>query len=289
MNKKKRELEQNELADAIDSYYDKIKPYISQIILVTVALVLGVVAFAFWTATNRSINEGQWEEYLDSTRFSDVRGMDEVASIYPDAPAGQFALMMAADNDHLRGVSNLVRDRDDYKDRLRKAIERYKKLTGDERQVDPFLKRRAIFALAHSYECLGEFDKAREMYQRLVDDAPDASITIMAREGLERLGDDSVVKIFAQFKQWQPELTGPDSGPLLPDRPDISFPSATNEEAPDDNPAGDQPTEESAAPDTPAPDDNGAEDDETGNNETGDNGTEDDETGDSGTDDDNDG
>ncbi len=224
MNKKKRELEQNELADAIDSYYETIKPYMSQVVLITVAVVLGVVAIAFWVSTNRSINEGQWEEFLDSTRFSDVRGMDEVAKIYPETPAGQFALIRAADYDYLRGAGNLVRDRDDYKDKVRKAIERYKKLTGDEFTVDPFLKRRATYALAHSYETLGEFDKAREYYQILVDSAPDASITILARNGLERLADPSLVAIFEQFKTWQPELTGPDSGPLLPDRPNISFP-----------------------------------------------------------------
>lgn len=253
MNKKKHELQQNELADAIDQYYEKIKPYISQIILIAVAVSLAFIAVVFWIASSRSINAGQWEEFLDSTRFSDVRGMDEVAKIYPEAPAGQYALIRAADYDYMRGVSSLVGDRDDYKDKVRKAIDRYKTLTSDEYDVSPFLKRRATFALAHSYESLGDFENARKKYQELLDNAPDAPITILAQKGIDRLADPAVVGIFEKFKQWQPELTGPDQGPLLPTRPNISFPSDLPDdlgddsaEAPESNPADDPVIEDTA-------------------------------------------
>ena len=259
MNKKKRELEQNELAGALDTYLENLKPYRSQIVLVTVAVVLGVIAIAFWVSTQRSINETRWEDFLNSTRFSDLRGMDEVAKIYPETSAGQFALMRAADYDFVRGANNLVRDRDDFQDKVRKAIERYKQLVGDEFDVDPFLKRRATFALAHSYESLGEFEKARELYQSLIDNAPDATITILARRGIERLNDASVTAIFTKFKQWQPELTGPDSDPLLPRRPNISFPGS---EPASESPAAD-PAPDSTGDNDTNPDDEASSGDET--------------------------
>ncbi len=262
MSQKKRELEQNELADALTANLEKLQPYYSRIMLVVVAVVLGIVAVVFWNSTRRSVNEGQWEEYLDSTRFADIRGMEEVAKIYPDKPAGQLAMLHAADYDFARGSTSLVNDRDEFKDKIRKAIERYEVLVSDKYRVEPLLKRRATFALGHSHESLGEFDKARQYYQQLVDNAPDDPVGKLAAEGLERLADPSVVAIFDKFKQWQPEMTAPDGGPLLDRRPDISFPGLDAADFP--TPAATEtpaPSEAPAATEPPAPSDDGVTDD----------------------------
>lgn len=253
MNKKKRELEHNELADAIDSYYEQIKPYLPRIFTIAVVIILAVVAVAVWLFLDRRNAESQWSAYLDARRYADQRGMGEVAKVYPDKPAGQFAMMQAADYDYNRGMSKMVSDRADFQDKLQKAIDRYEVLVGDEYQVPAFVKRRALFALGHSYECLGEFDRARDLYQRLVDEAPDSSITIMARTGIRRLSEPGVVGIYEQFRKWSPEMTGPGTGPLLPERPNINFPAAGSG-SPDGTDAGAGTAADPGAPPEPESD-----------------------------------
>jgi tetratricopeptide (TPR) repeat protein len=231
MSQKKQELVHNELAGTIESHFEKVKPYLSQIILLTTAVILGVLAVAVWMYTRHAASEGQWEDFLYSTQLAEIRGMEDVAKTYPDTPAGQFALIRVADYDFNRGASNIITDRDDFKDKVRKAIERYETLA-DGPKVDPFIKRRAVFALGHSYESIGEFDRAREYYQQLIENAPEDPITVLARKGVKRLGNATIVGIYEKFKTWAPPETAPESNPLVPSRPDISFPSASDREPP---------------------------------------------------------
>jgi hypothetical protein len=47
----------------------------------------------------------------------------------------------------------------------------------------------AILGLAHAADTRGETDDARTMYQRVVDESPDAWLRDEARKGLESLGE----------------------------------------------------------------------------------------------------
>jgi tetratricopeptide (TPR) repeat protein len=252
MSQKKRELEQNELADVLGTNLERIKPWMPRIILITSAIVLGILAVAVWNWSYRSANEGQWEEYLDSTRFADIRAMDEVARIFPDTTAGQLALIRAADYDFTRGSLSMISDRDEFQDKVRKAIERYEKLVSGEHKVDTLLQRRAMYALGHCYETLGNFDKAREYYGRLVEEAPNEPVAKLAREGLDRLADPAIVAIYEQFRSWQPETTAPGGGPLLPPRPNLDVPAA-----PDASPPAPVPQDGEDGAENPAPPESG--------------------------------
>lgn len=248
MSQKKHELLQNELVDAIETNYDKIKPHMSKIVLVSTAIVLGVLAIVLWNYTQRMTAENQWADFLYSTQLAEIRGMEDVAKTFPDTAAGQYALIRVADYDYNRGAANIVSNRDDFTDKVKKAIERYDALAS-RAKVDPFVKRRAVFGLGHSYESLGEFEKARQNYQQLIDSAPDDPITILARKGIKRLDADGVVGIYEKFSQWQPPAVAPEANPLVPKQPNISFPSAASTD-PASDPA---PVVEEPADVTPEP------------------------------------
>ena len=125
MNKKKRELEQNELADALGSKLDEIRPYIPKIAIFSAVGVLAVVAIAFYFSTRKSVHESQWREYFVSSRLADSRGMKTVAEIFPNTTVGNLALINAADTDYANGSVNIVKNREDYESQLRQAIENY--------------------------------------------------------------------------------------------------------------------------------------------------------------------
>lgn len=55
--------------------------------------------------------------------------------------------------------------------------------------LDPSERMQAILGLAHAAATRGEIDDARTMYQRVVDESPDAWLRDEARKGLEGLGE----------------------------------------------------------------------------------------------------
>jgi tetratricopeptide (TPR) repeat protein len=278
MNKKKRELEQNELADALSTRLDRLRPHIPKIAMFSAVAILAIIAIAFYLNTRRAVSESQWREFFVSSRFADSRGMKTVAEIFPDTTVGNLALINAADSDYANGSVNIVRNRENYKNQVKQAVENYE-LVLQSANVDEFARLRATFALGYTYESLGRFDDARPLYEELLDQYPDTPEGELARKALERISDDRVRAIYAAFQQWAPpEETAPgdfQTGSSLPARPDISMPREM-EQAPGFDPG--------AAADT------GGDNDDPGNadpGETGDpgNGGDTGESGSSGEDD----
>ena len=260
MNKKKRELEQNELADAIGSKLDQIRPHIPKIAMFAVVGVLAIIAAAFWVNTRQSVSESQWREYFVSSRFADSRGMKTVAEIFPDTTVGNLAMIYAGDSDFASGSNTIVSNRQAYTSQLKQAAENYERVI-ESSKVDEFAKVRATYALGYTYESLGRFDDAREMYQAVAEGHPDTPEGELAAKSLTRINDANLTSIFAAFKEWAPKPDETAPGELgidssLPQRPDISMPSEM-EQAPDFDPesdgesgeppvAGDEPGDESA-------------------------------------------
>lgn len=252
MNQRKHELQTNELAQSLEANYEKFKPYLRQTLFIGGALLLTLFAFVFWRQTRNRVAEGQWEDYLYSVQTLENRGLVDVAKTYADVPAGQFAQIRVADYDLFRGVSSIVENRDEFMDRTRRAIEAYEKLAADTKAL-PFLRVRALFGAAHGYEATGDFDKARKIYQELVDTAPNDPVTVLARQGLKRLADPSVVAIYQKFLDWKPPVTAPGADELLPRRPNLDFPAEPASEPPSEaaeETKDDAPVDDAAAADS---------------------------------------
>ena len=231
MNKKKRELEQNELADALGSKIEEIKPHIPKIAMFTGVAILAIIAVAFWLNVRKGVKEDQWREYFVSSRFSDSRGMKTVAEIFPDTTVGTLALINAADSDYANGSVNIVRNRENYNSQLKQAIENYE-LALQSKKVDKFARARATYALGYSYEAIGRFDDARKMYEEVVEQLPETPESELANKALSRVNDARLTAIYTAFKEWAPPAeTAPDAGSMLPSRPDISMPSEVDPES----------------------------------------------------------
>ena len=264
MNKKKRELEKNELADVMTTQMEKLKPHMTKIVLIGCALIVAILGVAFLINTNRQIAESQWQDYFTSARFADPRAMDIVAEQYPNTTPGQFALIYSADATAMDASNSLVNNRQTYTDKLKNAAEKYEQIVESANDVEPFARLRATYALAYTYESLGRFQRAEKMYQQIIDEAADTPEAKLAEEGLARVTDESLTSIYAAFEAWEPPpSTAPGERSGLPPRPDISFgdeaaaESETSigdmDEGAGDPPAPDQPAEtpeESSADDS---------------------------------------
>lgn len=229
MNQKKRELQQNELADTLETNLEKIKPHLPMIIGVSTIVILATIAIAFWMYTRRSITESQWREYFVSSRFNDARGMDTVAEIFPDTTVGELALVNAGDADFAIGSNSLITNRDEYENKLKKAADRYKQVVEGASNQSPFAKMRATMALAYTYESLGKFSEAKALYDEIVENSPESPEGKFAAKCLVRINDPEVTAIYTAFNEWTPPAQAPgvEGGTSLPARPDISMPADT--------------------------------------------------------------
>ena len=229
MNKKKRELQQNELADALGQRIEKLKPHMPRILMIGGTILLAVVAVAWWISSRQMLQETRWREYFFSANqanfFGDVRGLEKVAEMFPDTQPGQLALLSAADVNYNVGASGIIRNRQQFRDKLKSAAEQYEQVVESSANVDPFIKRRASYALAYTYEALGRFDDAADLYRQLAEQAPDAPIAELANKGLKRVTGSGASSIYVAFNQWEPADIAPGSDPLLPQQPNISFPT----------------------------------------------------------------
>ena len=79
MNKKKRELEQNELADALGTKIEELAPILPKIGMYCGVFILLIIAVAFWINTKQNAKAEQWREYFVSSRINDPRAMQTVA------------------------------------------------------------------------------------------------------------------------------------------------------------------------------------------------------------------
>lgn len=263
MNQKKRELQQNELADALGTKLEKLKPHIPKIAMFSAVGILAIIAIAFWLNTRKTINESQWREYFVSSRFADARGWDTVAEIFPGTTVGNLALVNAGDSDFTTGSRQIVSNRAEYSAKLRKAAEDYEAVVQSSK-ARKFEKLRATLALGYTYEALGRFDEAREMYEAVSSEHADTPEGELASKCLDRINDPELVAIYAAFKDWvpAPDEAAPGSlgtDPMLPLRPDISMPKEMPQ-APDFDPTPETPTgEPNPAEGAEQPDDGGEE------------------------------
>jgi hypothetical protein len=235
--------EVHELSGA-EQMLEKVKPHLTTIGLVIVACVLGVIAIAVIVRGRFEQNAAQWRDLSTSSaialRTGDISGLKSVAETYPDSKAGLWALQMAGDQQLRMGIEQLSFDREAGNQLIAKAKENFQEIVDAPQSIkSTMLDRRSYFSLAYAHESLGEFDKAKEIYEELIALAPDSAFVEPARRGLERSTNKQYVNLYTQFANFEETEIGDAPGPALPDRPIIEFPEALppGEKPPTDNTA----------------------------------------------------
>ena len=141
-----------------------------------------------------------------------------------------MALQLAGDYDMRTGLSKLSFDREGGIKLIEKARDSLQAVVdAPATQKSTMLQRRSTFSLAYAYESLGDFEKAKVLYQQLVDAAPDAAFADSARRGVKRTSNPEYVALYEKFKNHE-DVLGDAPGPAIPQKPDISFPDLDGSE-----------------------------------------------------------
>ena len=162
-------------------------------------------------------------------RSGDNTSLKDFADQYPDDSAGLWALLYSADAEIRSGLSDLGTDREKGFDKVKKAQDLYKQIVDSTGNKSPMLKRRSIFGLAYAYESNGDFDKAKDLYQTLVDSGDSNPLFGEADRGLKRVTNPELAAFFEKFKAFVPATDEEAPGESLPQRPDITFPADTEQ------------------------------------------------------------
>jgi tetratricopeptide (TPR) repeat protein len=215
-----------------DRLLESVKPHANLIMLSIAALFLLFIVVAFMIQTRQSVAEGEWLSFnaqvtnLELT--GNTSGMKELAEDYPDGKAGLWGLQLAGNFELRQGLQKLGSKRSEGLKEIEKARNTLKRVVdapADKKST--LLQVRSTYSLAYAYESLGDFDNAKSLYQKLVDQAPDSGFGQAAERGLKRCSDPAFAEIYERFQKWEdPFAIAPDAPTAQ--KPDISFPEIPN-------------------------------------------------------------
>ncbi|HMP77842.1 MAG TPA: tetratricopeptide repeat protein [Pirellulaceae bacterium] len=239
MNKQTQELQHNELVDWLEAKFGHLRPHSSKIIFMILALVAIGVMVAFYLRARHEVYASQWErlnmELRQRQMDGQTRQFTDYAEEFPNDPASLWAWQFAADGELSAGLRMLVSQWDEGRRRLERAKTYYTRVLESTAAKSPLLLERANYGLAYCLESLGDFEAAKQQYQKFIDQAPNSALAKPAREALQRINNPAWVAFHQDFYK-----IGIAPGLILPTRPDISFPDldAVDETAPGGEPPG---------------------------------------------------
>ena len=223
------EEEQEEVVTYGDRILNAVSPYISTIAFALVAGFLGFAIIAFLLRSSADKKAMEWRELNNATnialRSGDISGWKQVADAYPDTKAGLWANQMAGDQQLRMGLEQLTYNKESGKGMIEKAKEYFQTVVdAPDTSKTPMLNQSSHFALAYAKESLGEFEEAKTIYEKLLEEAPDSAFASHAQRGLARTGNSDYAEMYSKFDNWQEEEVGDAPGVKVPSRPSIGFP-----------------------------------------------------------------
>jgi hypothetical protein len=185
-SKRRHELAQNDLADWIADFIERVKPY-SKVVLaavVSVIIVAGGAVFLMGRARDRQATA--WQEYLQAVNGADLKKLKDMVAANEETSAAVAASMQIGLRQLETGNSLLLTDASEARVSLEDAITYFNKAR--DWTDDDLVKQVATYQLARGHESLGNIDRAMSEYKLLVaGDWRDCALSKQAAERLEDL------------------------------------------------------------------------------------------------------
>jgi len=236
-SERKQTLESNLLADKIELLAIKLKKALPAILAVTVVVVVGLLAYGFYTSVQEKESAKGWTAlYFADTDLSDLTA---ISGDFSGSSAGLWAKQTAGDSNMSRALEKVYIDRDLAEQFYKEATAEY--LAVAEKSSDPFLSGRANFGLAQASEGLGDLEKALSFYRKVIQNkAMGIELIAESAKRVAWLETKAGEEFYAWYKTSRASSTvlnvNPEFNTTLPDAPNISFPTNPAGSAPNGNP-----------------------------------------------------
>lgn len=227
-SERKQIQESNLLADKIEQQAIRLKKALPAIVAVTAVVVLGLLAYGFYTSVQEKESAKGWTTlYFADT---DTADLTSISSDFKGTAAGLWAQQIAGDANMSRALEKVYLDRDLAEQFYREAITEYSVVA--EKSSDPFLSGRANFGLAQASEGMGNHDKALAYYRKVITNkAMGVDLIAESTKRVAWLESKAGEEFYAWYKTSRasspvlnvnPSILSP-----LPNEPNISFPPKT--------------------------------------------------------------
>jgi len=190
---RRHELEENVLAEKTFELYERLRPYVTSLLMILAAGLVAGIAMVL-ISSQLSVSRAQsWDACLAALSGGTPDSFNDVMQRYPGTPAAQWSQIMLADTSLADGAELLFRNRLQAELRLQSAIELYTSVIVAKPQG--MLAERAIFGLAKARESLGELDAAKQGYEVVAAEYPSGAMARLAADHAASLGRE-------QSRQW---------------------------------------------------------------------------------------
>lgn len=227
----RHELQTNALAQRLDVAIHKLRPYVSTVVGVIVAILVLSIIWSYVSKSSVARQGEAWEAYNQAVGSvpPSLEKLRQSSQEYPGTKMQELADITWADGQVFNASQSFVYNRRASTDALNRATSAYQgvlQTSSDERLIN-----RAHLGMARVYEMRNELEKARDEYLKIK-----GGYAEYAKAQAERLSKPEAIDTYAWLEKAQPPLVQSPVGPGTPGRRpafspgDLALPGATPEE-----------------------------------------------------------
>ena len=266
----RHELQTNDLAAWLENAVEKTKPYARAIVGVCVAVAIIIAVYAYVGALERRGTTAAAEQLISAIQFGSPAELQALVDQHRGTQPAALAQLLLAERLLDQGTDALYNDKSAGKENLLKASDAFQ--SAEQNVRDPMLRAWAMYGIGRAHEAMGDLDRARTDYERLVKEYPDSALTESGANAFGTIEHDRHQRVLRLVCQARPPSAGAGkrtghAGTETAVRSvrsdnlggDLKLPSALNPSASggpatpaDDKPSGDAPATEPGA-DPPSP------------------------------------
>lgn len=241
MRKERRhELKENELAEILAKWYSQIAPYSQKILIGILVVLIVYLGWSIWSRWAQAVENEAWESLNAAMESGVAADYEAVAEQFPRTDAAHWAQLLAADTHLQIGCRQILTNKADGAQELRKALDGYLALRNV--QVSPFFQQRVLWGLGRAYEALsgtregqGELDRAIGAYRELVERWPDGPFSSIAKRRLSLLEKPETREFYDALAAFEPAKQGAETPAGNIEFGPASMPSPPEQQAPAGN------------------------------------------------------
>ncbi len=245
MNSERRhELQENELASALDKINAKIDPYSKPIAAVVAAGFIGMLAWGFYSTSKTEQRSEATYQLIEGSARNNSEVLAAIPAQYPKTPVAAWSLLYQGSQKMGVGINALFTNREEAEELLDEAGSAYRQAITQ--SDDKLIQSRAHFGLARIAESVGNTDEAIASYEAAMAAGESDAMVTEAKQRIESLSKPDTQEFLTWFNEQDFSSADPSLPPslpsdqMLPDLPDLDFPEVEM--------TTETPTEDAASP-----------------------------------------
>lgn len=229
-SERRHQLEHNELAVWLFKVNKSIEPYSKQIAVFVSLSIVALLAWSFLSSEEVAKRSDATLQLIQASGSGDIELLGQVAEAYQGTTSGNWAKLYEGQALVSQGIQTIFSDRSGAEEMLQQAEDVL--LSAVNSSTETLLVSRGHYGIAQAREALGDFKKAIESYNQVIQVNESEAMVKRAEARIEALERPESQAFLAWFSEQDfspavdpslpPTLPG---GNALPEMPDLGLPA----------------------------------------------------------------